>query len=116
MRAVCVDKPGGPENLLLRNIPRPQPKDGEVLIKVHAAALNRADLLQVQYNILSYKVCTVQSNENMLTVPVVHLMTLTENVLSSSDKVNYHDPDYDTQLSSHFLFFIEARTVPTSPR
>uniref|UniRef100_A0AAQ6IH07 Enoyl reductase (ER) domain-containing protein n=1 Tax=Anabas testudineus TaxID=64144 RepID=A0AAQ6IH07_ANATE len=46
MRAVCVDKPGGPENLLLRNIPRPQPKDGEVLVKVHAAALNRADLLQ----------------------------------------------------------------------
>ncbi|XP_028995240.1 quinone oxidoreductase PIG3 [Betta splendens] len=46
MRAVCVDKPGGPENLLLRDIPRPGPKDGEVLIKVHATALNRADLLQ----------------------------------------------------------------------
>ncbi|XP_028250435.1 quinone oxidoreductase PIG3 [Parambassis ranga] len=46
MKAVCVDIPGGPENLLLRTVPRPQPKNGEVLIRVQAAALNRADLLQ----------------------------------------------------------------------
>ncbi|XP_047466204.1 quinone oxidoreductase PIG3-like [Mugil cephalus] len=46
MRAVCVDVYGGPENLLLRSVPRPRLREGEVLIKVHAAALNRADLLQ----------------------------------------------------------------------
>ncbi|KAM3870750.1 quinone oxidoreductase PIG3 [Diretmus argenteus] len=46
MLAACVDVPGGPENLLLRTVPRPQPKHGEVLIKVHATALNRADILQ----------------------------------------------------------------------
>ncbi|XP_030644921.1 quinone oxidoreductase PIG3 [Chanos chanos] len=46
MLAVYVDKPGGPEQLHLQTVPRPQPKHGEVLIRVHATALNRADLLQ----------------------------------------------------------------------
>lgn len=47
MRAVCIDTPGGPENLNLKSVPRPQPKVGEALIRIHATALNRADLLQV---------------------------------------------------------------------
>ncbi|KAK5858016.1 hypothetical protein PBY51_011217 [Eleginops maclovinus] len=46
MRSVCVDAPGGPENLLLRSVTKPEAKAGEVLIRVHATALNRADLLQ----------------------------------------------------------------------
>ncbi|XP_072313733.1 quinone oxidoreductase PIG3 [Eucyclogobius newberryi] len=46
MRAVCVDGPGGPETLQIRTVPRPEPGAGEVLVRVHAAALNRADLLQ----------------------------------------------------------------------
>ncbi|MBN3325633.1 QORX oxidoreductase, partial [Atractosteus spatula] len=46
MLAVCSDVPGGPENLLLKYVPRPEPKRGEVLIRVHASGLNRADLLQ----------------------------------------------------------------------
>lgn len=46
MRAVCVAEPGGPEKLQIRTVLRPQPKKGEVVIKVHSTALNRADLLQ----------------------------------------------------------------------
>uniref|UniRef100_A0A4W4F9K7 Enoyl reductase (ER) domain-containing protein n=1 Tax=Electrophorus electricus TaxID=8005 RepID=A0A4W4F9K7_ELEEL len=46
MRAIGIKDPGGPEKLYIGDVPRPEPKDGEVLINVHATALNRADLLQ----------------------------------------------------------------------
>lgn len=46
MRAVVIDEPGGVETMQIRSIPRPEPGPGEVLVRVHATALNRADLLQ----------------------------------------------------------------------
>lgn len=48
MLAVHFDQPGGPENLHLKEVPKPSPEEGEVLLKVAASALNRADLLQRQ--------------------------------------------------------------------
>lgn len=44
MRAVVVDKPGGPEVLRVRDVPRPEAGDGQVLIRVHAFGLNRSEL------------------------------------------------------------------------
>jgi len=46
MRAVEITKPGGPEVLRLAERPQPVPKPGEILIKVAAAGVNRADVLQ----------------------------------------------------------------------
>lgn len=46
MRAAVITKAGGPEVLELRDVPRPVPGEGEVLVRVRASALNRADLLQ----------------------------------------------------------------------
>jgi len=43
-----VTAPGGPENLIVAEVPTPELKPGEVLIKVVAAGVNRADLLQRQ--------------------------------------------------------------------
>src|SRR5262249_24612453 len=46
MKVMDVPQPGGPEALVLVERPVPQPRAGEVLIKVAAAGLNRADVLQ----------------------------------------------------------------------
>ena len=46
MRAIEITQPGKPEVLQLCERPTPVPKAGEVLIKVHAAGINRPDVLQ----------------------------------------------------------------------
>lgn len=48
MRAVVAAEPGGPEVLSLSTVPDPVARSGEVLVRVAAAGLNRADLLQRQ--------------------------------------------------------------------
>lgn len=44
MKATLFQKHGGPEVLEYTNFPIPEPKAGEVLIRLHAAALNRMDV------------------------------------------------------------------------
>jgi NADPH2:quinone reductase len=46
MRAVEITQPGKPEVLKLAARPIPQPRPGEVLVKVEAAGVNRPDILQ----------------------------------------------------------------------
>jgi tumor protein p53-inducible protein 3 len=46
VKAVLVSQPGGPEQLELVELPDPAPGEAEVALEIHAAALNRADLLQ----------------------------------------------------------------------
>ena len=46
MKAVFISAPGGPEVLQLGERPVPDPAYGEVLIKVAAAGINRADCMQ----------------------------------------------------------------------
>ena len=46
MRAVVFAGRGGPEVIEVREVPDPRPSRGEALVRVRAAALNRADLLQ----------------------------------------------------------------------
>ena len=46
MKAAIFDAPGGPEVLRLGEAPDPVPGEGELLIEVAAAGVNRADCLQ----------------------------------------------------------------------
>jgi len=48
MRAVVIARPGGPEVLEMQERPTPIPRAGEILVRVRASAINRADLLQRQ--------------------------------------------------------------------
>lgn len=48
MRAVVVSEPGGVDALEITDLPVPDPGPGEVLVRVTAAGVNRADLLQRQ--------------------------------------------------------------------
>src|SRR5919204_5676690 len=46
MRAILVKSFGGPEVLQIGEAPDPQPRPGDLLVRVRAAGVNRADLLQ----------------------------------------------------------------------
>ncbi|MGZ4652450.1 NAD(P)H-quinone oxidoreductase [Oryzihumus sp.] len=46
MKAITIPTPGGPDALVLADVPDPEPGPGEVLVEVAAAGINRADLQQ----------------------------------------------------------------------
>jgi NADPH2:quinone reductase len=46
MTAIAISEPGGPDVLKPETVPVPQPAEGEVLIKVAAAGVNRPDVIQ----------------------------------------------------------------------
>ena len=48
MKAVAINRFGGPEVLEIEEVPEPQPGPEEILVHVRGSALNRADLLQRQ--------------------------------------------------------------------
>ena len=46
MRAAVITEPGDPDVFALQELPDPEPGPEDVLVAVHATALNRADLMQ----------------------------------------------------------------------
>src|SRR5512133_2214384 len=48
MKAIVATGTSGPESLELREVPDPTPAPGEVLVRIHAAGLNFADVRAAQ--------------------------------------------------------------------
>ena len=46
MKAIVITRPGAPDVLELRDVPDPEPSSHQILVRVAATAVNRADLLQ----------------------------------------------------------------------
>jgi tumor protein p53-inducible protein 3 len=46
MRAIVVRQPGGPDVMQVGEIADPQPREGDLIVRVRGAGVNRADLLQ----------------------------------------------------------------------
>ena len=46
MTAIRIREPGGPEVLQLETLPLPEPAQGEVLVRIAAAGVNRGDIVQ----------------------------------------------------------------------
>ncbi len=49
MRAVVVEEPGGAEMLRIVEVAEPRPAHGEVVMRVVASAVNRADIMQREW-------------------------------------------------------------------
>jgi len=45
MKAILITKYGGTEVLQVKEVPNPWPKENEILIKIHAAAINNTDIV-----------------------------------------------------------------------
>ncbi|HEX5183377.1 MAG TPA: NADPH:quinone oxidoreductase family protein [Allosphingosinicella sp.] len=48
MKALLSEAPGGPETLVLRDLPEPEPGPGQLLVRVRAAAINYPDVLIIE--------------------------------------------------------------------
>ena len=44
MKAICVRRTGGPEVLVLEDLPDPVPGDGQLVVRIHAAGVNPVDV------------------------------------------------------------------------
>jgi NADPH:quinone reductase-like Zn-dependent oxidoreductase len=48
MQAVLIERFGDPSELRQKEVPKPDPGEGEVLVEVHSAAVNRSDVLNAR--------------------------------------------------------------------
>jgi NADPH:quinone reductase-like Zn-dependent oxidoreductase len=102
MRAVRLHAFGGPDVLKIEEAPRPEPKDGEVLIKVHAAGVNPVD----------WKIREGYTNRKLPLVPGWDVAGVIEKVGSGVTSVKRGDAVYGYFDLSRNGAYADYVTVP----
>lgn len=124
MKAVMVHEYGGPEVLKLEDVPRPEPKENEVLVRVMASGVNPADPL-----IVSGKYAK-EFGTHLPLVPGYDIAGVVEKTGAKIDKLKIGDAVYgyvlwgggwaeyavasesEAALAPKSLTYIEAAAVP----
>ncbi len=123
IRAIRVHEYGGPDQLKYEQTPRPEPEEGEVLVRVHAAGVNPADwkVRQGFFRAFAQQEFPYTPGADMAGVvvkvgPGVTTFQEGQKVYGRSNKGSY--AEYATALASTLapqpetLSFDEAATVP----
>ena len=105
MRAVRLHAFGGPDVLKIEEAPRPEPKDGEVLIKVHAAGVNPVD----------WKIREGYTNRKLPLVPGWDVAGVIEKVGPGVTSVKPGDEVYGYFDLSRNGAYADYVTVPLEP-
>lgn len=79
MQAIVFERYGPPENLRLENLPKPNPKDNEVLIRIRATSVNDFDFSLIRGKPTVYRLFFGISKPKV-TIPGIELAGIIEGV------------------------------------
>ncbi len=86
MKAITVERPGGPEVLHLSEVPKPEPQAGQVLVKIAASGINYID---VYYRNGHYKAPHLPFTPGMEAAGIVERVGTGVNAFKPGDRVAY---------------------------
>jgi NADPH:quinone reductase-like Zn-dependent oxidoreductase len=113
MKAILLSQYGSPDKLTLSDVPTPQPKPGEVLIKVHATSINDIDWSMIRGKPHIYRLLFGISKPKFK-IPGSEVAGIVEAVGSDVTRFNAGDRVYGDISESGFGGFAEYACINES--